>query len=91
VFGFKPLIKEKYDYLASHILSSNKNESTTATTKIIGQDDIKEFVDNALDSPLTINVLFNGSPGTAKTLHLKRIRERIPTISPACLTISILI
>ena len=80
MFGFKPLIKEKYDYyLASHISNSNKNESTTATTtKIIGQQDIIEFVDNVLASPLTINILFNGSPGTGKTLHLQRLREKLP-------------
>ena len=72
MFGLRPLIKEKYDYLASHITKSEP------TTKIIGQQDIIEFVDNALDSPLTINVLFNGSPGTGKTLPLQRIKERIP-------------
>ena len=45
-------------------LLGQQNEETDL---IIGQDDIKEFVDNALDSPLTINVLFNRSPGTGKT------------------------
>ena len=72
MFGLKPLIKEKYDYLAFRI-SKNAN-----TTKIIGQQDIMEFIDNALASPLTINVLFNGSPGTGKTLHLLRLREKLP-------------
>ena len=60
MFGFRPLIKEKYDYITSIIVA--KQESTVATTKIIGQQDIIEFVDNALASPLTINVLFNRSP-----------------------------
>jgi replication-associated recombination protein RarA len=75
MFGltFRPLIKEKYDYIASRI-SQNDN-----ATKIIGQQDIIEFVDNALASPLTIDVLFNGSPGTGKTLHLQRLREKLPT------------
>ena len=36
------------------------------------------MVDNALASPLTINVLFNGRPGTGKTLHLQRLREKLP-------------
>ena len=76
MFGLRPLIKETYDCITSTFKIS-KNESTAAT-KIIGQQDIIEFVDNALDSPLTINVLFNGSPGQGKTLHLQRIRERIP-------------
>src|ERR671938_597714 len=58
MFGLKPLIKEKYDYLASHI--SKDANATTTTTKIIGQQDIIEFVDNALASPLTINMLFKG-------------------------------
>jgi hypothetical protein len=74
MFGLKPLIKEKYDYLASHI-SKNAN-ATTTTTKIIGQQDI--IVDNALASPLTINVLFKGSPRTGKTSHLQRPREKLP-------------
>jgi Cdc6-like AAA superfamily ATPase len=39
---------------------------------------VLKFVDNTLDSPLTINVLFNGSPGTGKTLHLLRLREKLP-------------
>jgi predicted ATPase with chaperone activity len=76
MFGLKPLIKEKYDYLASHI--SKDANATTTTTKIIGQQDIIEFVDNALASPLTINVLFNGSPRTGKTSHLQRLREKLP-------------
>ena len=73
MFGitFKPLIKEKYDYITSNL---SKQESTT-TTKIIGHQDIIEFVDNALASSLTINVLFNGLPGSGKTLHLQRLRE----------------
>src|SRR5919109_1991651 len=73
MFRIKSLIKETYDCITSKL---SKQESIA--TKIIGQQDIIEFVDNALDSPLTINVLFNGSPGTGKTLHLQRIRERIP-------------
>jgi predicted ATPase with chaperone activity len=76
MFGitFKPLIKEKYDYITSNL---SKQESTT-TTKIIGQQDIIEFVDNALASSLTINVLFNGLPGSGKILHLQRLREKLP-------------
>jgi MoxR-like ATPase len=76
MFGitFKPLIKEKYDYITSNL---SKQESTT-TTKIIGHQDIIEFVDNALASSLTINVLFNGLPGSGKTLHLQRLREKLP-------------
>jgi predicted ATPase with chaperone activity len=69
------VIKEKYDYPAWQI-SKNDNDYDNET-KIIGQQDIIEFVDNALDSPLTINLLFNGSPGTGKTLHLQRLREKI--------------
>jgi predicted ATPase with chaperone activity len=70
------VIKEKYDYPAWQI-SKNDNDYDNET-KIIGQQDIIEFVDNALASPLTINVLFNGSPGTGKTLHLQRLREKLP-------------
>jgi MoxR-like ATPase len=82
MFGFKPLIKEKYDYITSTIISKQESIAnaitTTSSTKIIGQQDIIEFVDNALASPLTINILFNGSPGTGKTLHLQRLREKLP-------------
>src|ERR671934_2656076 len=73
MFGLRPLIKEKYECITSKLL---KQESTR--TKIIGQQDIIEFVDNALASPLTINILFNGSPGTGKTLHLQRLLEKLP-------------
>jgi hypothetical protein len=38
MFGFRHLIKEKYDYITSIIVA--KQESTVATTKIIGQQDI---------------------------------------------------
>ena len=71
MFRFRSLIKEKYDYRASKISNTN---NTTATIQIIGQQGIIEFVDNAL----TINILFNGSPGTRKTLHLQRVREKLP-------------
>ena len=40
MFGLEPLIKEKYDYLATTISKKNAN-----ATKIIGQQDIIEFVD----------------------------------------------
>ena len=48
------------------------------TSSNLWQQDIIEFVDNALASPLTINVLFNGLPGSGKTLHLQRLREKLP-------------
>jgi hypothetical protein len=62
MFGFKfqPLIKEKYEYITSALSKQESIETTTTTTKIIGQQDIIEFVDNALASPLTINMLFKG-------------------------------
>jgi hypothetical protein len=47
--------REWCQYLRSKL---PKQESIATTTKIIGQQDIIELVDNALDSPLTINVLW---------------------------------
>jgi MoxR-like ATPase len=93
MFGFKPLIKGKYDGInigltptpsSSELPKQQQQQHSTTTTtaiatQIIGQQDIIEFVDNALASPLTINVLFNGSPGTGKTLHLQRLREKLLT------------
>ena len=58
MFGFKPLIKEKYDYITSTIISKQESIAnaitTTSSTKIIGQQDIIEFVDNSLASPSTL-------------------------------------
>jgi Holliday junction DNA helicase RuvB len=44
---------------------------------IVGYDDIKEIIIRGLDSETPVNVLFIGTPGTAKSLFLEEL-NRIP-------------
>ena len=55
-----------------HLFSSNKS---TGFDKIEGYEDIKEFVIRTLDSEDNYNLLFTGSPASAKTLFLLGILE----------------
>jgi hypothetical protein len=55
MFGFKPLIKEKYDYLTSTISKKNEN---AATTKIIGQQDIIEFRGILKEALFSLHLIF---------------------------------
>lgn len=53
---------------------ANKNKTITFND-IIGYEEIKDILQRAYESPLGVNMLFNGVAGSAKTMFLKALRE----------------